>query len=310
MPTWLKKHGRLLGNITFFALIVVFLTLYLRDFDYDQLNGIELRLEYLTVAVLSGLAFRFWGVVVWTKILENLGAERLPNFRTMASVYGKAWMGRYIPGKVVWIAGKVLFATKYGISKSRLGSSSILEAIIQIVAIYAISLVFLLLDPRFDLVTDRLKWSLVIGGAALSVLVIPRVFNWLMGVCLELLGKSSLKGEASISSNAVLTAFKQYGVGYFISGISYFFLTAAIYPIDFNSVFYVMALFNIAGALGIASIITPSGLGVREGTQLLLLVAIMPKEIALVVTALSRLFSVFVDVLFYILTQIKPKETT
>jgi hypothetical protein len=62
--------------------------------------------------------------------------------------------------------------------------------------------------------------------------------------------------------------------------------------------------FNLAGAVGILSIFAPSGLGVRESVQLLLLPLVMPAEVGLVVTIAARLWSIAVDVAFYAITRV------
>ena len=53
----------------------------------------------------------------------------------------------------------------------------------------------------------------------------------------------------------------------------------------------------LAGAIGILSLFAPSGLGVREAIQLLLLPRVIPAEIALVVTVAARIWSIAVDAL-------------
>jgi uncharacterized membrane protein YbhN (UPF0104 family) len=109
--------------------------------------------------------------------------------------------------------------------------------------------------------------------------------------------------DLSINHRAVLSGLSLYGVGYFISGASQYLLARSILPVAWDDFFFVVAAFNIAGAVGMASVVTPSGLGVREGVLLILLPVVMPREAALVVTAASRLWSIIVDLAFFAITQ-------
>ncbi len=294
-------------NVLFLGLITVFIFWYVRDFDFDQIRGESIRPGYIVAASLVALAFRYWGVFIWQTILLDLGATKLPGFAGLSKVYAKAWLGRYIPGKVTWIAGKVYFASEHGISKRKLAVSSILEALTQIIAIFALSLIFLAFDDRFAEVDGNIRLAMLVIGGAMSLSIIPSVFNWLVRIMMKVLRRKGAE-DVSISGRTVTKAFALYMVGYFISGLSYFFFTKAFFPVEASDTLFVIATFNIAGAIGIASIVTPSGLGVREGVQLLLLPAIMPKEMALVITAASRLWSVAIDVLFFFVSNFRKNR--
>lgn len=291
-------------SVALYGLIAIFLIRYLRTLDYDRIRDLSISYKWAIVATAVSLAFRYWGVFIWRVILSTLGAVDLPRFTILALVYAKAWLGRYVPGTVTWIAGKVFLASSHGISRRRLLVASVLEGAMHVIAILAISLVFLGIDERLDVVPTPARLTLLALGLALSVVLIPRVFNRLTVLMLRVTRRENLApGDLTINGRTVANAFGLYGIGYFISGASHFFWARAIYPLGFDDFFFTVAAFNIAGAIGILSIVTPSGLGVREGVLLVLLPVIMPKEAALVLTASSRLWSVVVDLLFVAIAQ-------
>lgn len=111
-------------SLLFLIAIIVFLILYLKGTDLSQLRHLHIRWLWVLVGSAWGLVFRYWAVFIWRVILRALGSPSLPNFRLMTYVFAKAWMARYIPGTITWIAGKVYMAASYGISKSRLAVSS------------------------------------------------------------------------------------------------------------------------------------------------------------------------------------------
>jgi glycosyltransferase 2 family protein len=299
-----KLHKRLLG-FSFFLLVIVFLALYMRGIDYDQIRALSIDWPLLLLATIISLGFRYWGVFIWRTILQDLGSRQLPPFRQLAAVYSKAWMGRYIPGTVTWIAGKIYLASSIGISKSRLTVASLLEAAVQIVAITTVSLFLVGFDPRTNVIAPELKALLVAGAVCLLISLHPAIFNRVIRFVFQKIRKKEAYSELATNKKTVVRSFVLYSVGSFLSGTSYFFMTQAIdSSTSWQLYFYLVGAYNLAGVIGMATPLVPSGLGVREGAQLILLNVVFPKEIALALTVFSRLWSVLVDLLFYASAQI------
>ena len=77
------------------------------------------------------------------------------------------------------------------------------------------------------------------------------------------------------------------------------FLAAAVDPVALNDPLFIWGTYCLAGALGMAFVFTPSGLGAREAVQLPLFSLVFSPEVALAVVVISRLAEVVLDVLFY-----------
>lgn len=296
----LRRVPRRVLGLAFFAAVVVFFVLYLRSVDWQRLAHLHIGWEYLAAATVFAVAFRYWGIMIWRFILRDLGAERLPNFIILSNVYARAWMGRYIPGGVTWIAGKVYMASSHGISKSRLAVSSLLEGGMQIIAVMVVSLLLLGFDARLNIIPVQYKLLMIVFAALLLVMLTPAIFNRLMRLAYFVVKKKAPHQELLINGKAVLRSFVLYAAGSFILGLAEFFVTRTIDPgLSWHDFWFVVGAFNLAGALGMIAIGVPSGIGVRDGAVLLLLSAIMPKELALAVTVSSRLWSAFSDVVFF-----------
>lgn len=294
-----KIPPRVIGA-AFFVCVVFFFALYLHSIDWGRLAQLHIGWEYLIAATVFAVAFRYWGVIIWRYILADLGATGLPGFTTLANVYAKSWMGRYIPGTVTWIAGKVYMASAHGISKSRLAVSSLLEGGMQIIAILVVAMILLGLDPRLDVLPAVYKLLMFACAGVLLLILTPAIFNRIMRLAFFIVKRRQPHDELLINSKAVLRAFVLYAIGGFILGIAEFFVTRTVDPgIAWHDFWFVVGAFNLAGALGMLAIGVPSGIGVRDGAILVLLSVIMPKEIALVVTVSSRLWSSLSDVIFF-----------
>lgn len=298
------RRDRLI-SFGFFIVIVIFFALFLKDVDYSSLATISVSWPMVGLASVLGLGFRYWGVLVWRIILRDLGSHDLPSFATLSKVYAKAWLARYVPGTVAWIASKVYMANKHGISKSRLAVSSLLEGAMQVVAISTVSILILSFDSRLEVISTPIRLLLLLVGLSLFVLISPPIFNRLANKAYKLLRKEEASSELQINKRAAGRSFMLYTIGAFITGTSYFLLTVAINPdIRMEHYFFIVGTFNLAGAMGMATPFLPSGLGIRDGVQLVLLSIIMPKETAIIVTVASRLWSALIDIVFYVSAKI------
>jgi uncharacterized membrane protein YbhN (UPF0104 family) len=287
--------------LIFYALLVIFLVLYLHDLDWAKLKHVHVSWWYVAVASVAGLAARYWQVVVWLNILHNLGAKGLkPHRRHLAYVYAKSWMGRYIPGTAPWILGKVYFASKHGIPKEKLGVSSLLEGALEIVTLLVLSFLMLLSDTRFDVINGSTRIFMAVAIAVCVIAMVPAVFNRLVSFAYRLLRRKTLATEHLASPKTILSGAGLYVISSILSGLSLFFIAKCVYlPLSYHDILFVMGASNLAGALGMLAIFAPSGIGVREGVQLVLLSALMPKSIALVIVVVSRLWSVAMDFAFF-----------
>lgn len=286
----------------FYLVLLVFLYNYIQSIDFDQLANIEANLLLLALASLLSLSYRYWGAVIWLVLLRDLGAK-ITNYRLLFYVYAKSWLGRYLPGKVTWILGRIYFASEQGVSKSSLAMSATIESGLQVAVTMALSLLFLSLDSRFDVISGQLRIAMLVGAFALLIILSPKLFNLIFKFIYLQVKKQQL--TLSITNTTLAKGVLFYVVSYLISGAAYFLFAKAIYSeLDLSSMLYIIGAFNLAGVIGILAFFAPSGLGVREGIQLLLLSAIMPNEIALVLTIASRLWAVVIDFIFFSCTYI------
>src|SRR5690348_13465250 len=105
-PRFRKAANRVIP-VVFYALLLIFLALYLRSIDFSQLAHLQLNWWYLGLASVLALTKNFVGTFTWFVILRSLGARDLHLQRPLVYVYAKAWLGRYIPGTAPWILGKI-----------------------------------------------------------------------------------------------------------------------------------------------------------------------------------------------------------
>ena len=297
----MRRVLRIAIPAAFYLALVIFLAYYLTTIDWDTIANIRFDWWFMIVASVLGLTSRYWGAWIWIVILRSLGAKRARFSTVLVAVYAKSWLGRYIPGTAPWILGKIYFASREGISRNKLAVSSLLEAALQIVVQVAIALALLLFDPRVgEVITSELRVLMLLALVGCVIAVFPPVFNRLMAMAYRLLKKGTLDREHYAGWGTIGSGAGLYVVGTLLNGLSLFFIAKSTFPaLEYDLVWFVMGAATLAGVAGMLAIFIPSGLGVREGIQTVLLALVMPVEIALVIAVVSRLWSVAIDLVFF-----------
>lgn len=296
----IRKWAQLVIPPTFYVLLVAFLVLYLRSIDFSKLAHLHISWGYLVLASALGLIKNYVGTFTWFVILRSLGARDLRVQKQLIYVYAKAWMGRYIPGTAPWILGKIYFASQHGVSKQKLAVSSLLEGGLQIVTMLVFALALLVFDRRLDVLGDGFKALMVAVAVVGIVAILPPVYNRIVGLAYKVLRRKTIDAENRATTRTIAQGASLYLADALINGLSLFFIAKAVDPgLAYSNIVFAMGAGSLAGAASMLAIFAPSGLGVREGIQLVLFSLIMPRELALAVTIVTRLWSVGIDFAFF-----------
>jgi uncharacterized membrane protein YbhN (UPF0104 family) len=168
----------------------------------------------------------------------------------------------------------------------------------------AVAFSMLIFDSRLNVINLTMK---LLMGAVLSICLIsitPPVFNRLISFAYKVIRKKNLEREHLASGKTIGKGASLYVVGALCNGLSLFFIAKAVDPsLSYHNLAFVMGAGNLAAAASMLAVFAPSGIGVREGIQLVLLSVIMPKELALLVVIMTRLWSVSMDFIFFALSK-------
>lgn len=311
----IKSASNIIFPVVFYLFLGLFLLFYLRSIDLDKIWGVNFIWFYVFVASIFGLASRYWAIFIWFVLLKGLGAKGLAKSKgQLIYVYAKSWLGRYIPGTAPWILGKIYFASKHGVSKNKLAVSSLLEGALQVSVVMAVAMVMLVFDHRLDVIDVWLKVAMVGVLVVCIICILPSIFNRIIAMAYRLLKKKEIDKEHLADGKTIAKGVLMFVVTAVTSGLSLFFIAKAVDPnLSYHNIWFVMGAGNLAAAASMLAIFAPSGLGVREGIQLVLFSLIMPKELALVVVVVTRLWSVAIDFIFFglsaIISKLIPEKT-
>jgi glycosyltransferase 2 family protein len=293
----MSRGAKLAINISFTAAVLAFCAAYVAKLDWSRLAGLDIGVPYLLLSLAAGVAYLFLSALIWIRMLSRLNPGVRPSWKLL-DVYAKSWMGRYIPGKVTWIAGKIHFASRYGIPASQLGITAFLEAGVQMATQLIISLAIVLLDGHFGVLPYQLRLLTVVAIVGLAVALLPPVFNAVAKLVIRI-AKKKVESNIEVTFSALGEMTALYSVAYLILGTAYFLSLKSFMPDLGISLFaFTTAGISIAGTMGILALFAPSGLGVREGFIVLFLSMAMPAELAVVAALVLRVTNLLMDFAF------------
>jgi len=80
-----------------------------------------------------------------------------------------------------------------------------------------------------------------------------------------------------------------------VKGLGFAFLVSSIFPLSFEHFFFACGVWIFTNVVGMLAVFAPNGLGVREGVLAVMLASIMPMEIAILLSVLSRVWTLVLD---------------
>jgi len=215
-----------------------------------------------------------------------------PSHRRMLSVWGVSLIGRYVPGSVVMVAGRMEMARTYGVSRRATMAAIIYEQVLSVGVAAAVGAAFVLeyghLGPRW------LTW--VVAFLPLGLVILhPRIIGPTLGTALRRLGREPLPQVIHLRRVIVLAAW--YLVAQLVLGVGAWLGIRALGGPAVGSVAFVTGAFLFSFAVSMLVVVVPSGLGIREGVFALALAQHVPGSVAVALAVVSRFEITIVELL-------------
>ncbi len=300
----LKKIGKRALQIGLPVVILAAFLYQIQKWDWKLLFGHanEWNLWLLSIAFLGFVLQEISFGLIWKSILARLG-YRL-NLRLCLRIYLASEFVRYIPGNVWHVLTRILWVSKYGVSRPVAFASMTIELITKLAAgalVFALSLLFW---GDFAMLGSLLHGALfiVVGVAiflALLVVLHPRILNGLLNLALRLLKREPV--TLPLRYHDILLITLAWSGSWLIAGCAFFVLVRALWPaIPLAALPICIGIYAIAWDFGFVTFITPSGLGFRElaiAVLFALALPAVPVGLVAVIALLSRAISTLAEVL-------------
>jgi hypothetical protein len=247
--------------------------------------------------VVAGIAVLFlyllasawaYGVIV-VRLVPDLPLRR----QALLAVWAKSMLGRYVPGNVMMVAGRLELGAELGLPRRVSLAASVYEQVLILGVSAAAGLVFLIAygDPG----ERALLWTTALIPIGLAGLH-PRIFRPLSGTLLRRFGREPL--TVFLSGRQIAGMLAWYVGVVAVQGVAAWLLIRAATGPHIGGPVFVGLAFALAFTVAMVAFIFPSGLGVRDGLFALALAVRLPNPVAIAVAVAFRLVGTLAEVTF------------
>ena len=209
-----------------------------------------------------------------------------------ARIWFAANLARYVPGNVWSFVGAVELARREGVPRRTTLAVMGLAQLLSVGTALLVGLPVLVADQA------RLGWAAALGGLAVGLAgVLAVALRHRLAALLRRRYPEVEPGDLAPSPAAAALLAAGYALYWVVTGLAFAALVRSLHPLAVADVPLTVAAYAAAYAIGFLALVTPAGLGVREGVLAVALAQIMPVGAALAVALLSRLWMMLVELL-------------
>lgn len=278
--------------LSIIALFFVFKLLFTQTGEVD-LSSISVNYGSLLLSIVFFITYFFLRSTSWLKILHLQG--HYPSFKTSAYFWGISELKRYVPGNIWSFVGRSVLFTNIGMTKKELFTAFLLEGEALTIASFVLSLFAVSFTTEQILFFPALSF-LIYSGIFLSTVAFVFQKELLEPLTRKIPYIHHAISPFTWKSHLSLLFWNLLSFTFFALG--YYFSISSIIILPFTKIVQISSFFVMAYVIGYLSFLTPSGLGVREGTIALGLVSFATKQLAGYAALLSRVVLIFSELIF------------
>jgi hypothetical protein len=264
-------------------------------------DGASLHVDWALVAIGSiplaiGVALQ---AVVWTYFARRLAEKQLP-FGPSVALYMESMLARYLPGKVGLVVVRVAGGPSIGMSGKLVAVSILLEMLSFTAVGGMVGSLALAVSPNRDAIVGALGswvWVLVAGFTFSLVVLLATDRKHLPVRVKKFLG---VEGTTGVLLPWWLPIAH---VGYWSTWVIHGYLTTMAVGAPSGLALAAAGLYALAVLAGFLAVVAPAGAGVREAVISLALAPVVGSAAALAAVVISRIGSVIMDVVVWLLSR-------
>jgi len=275
------------------AVISLFFILKLIYSNSSSLFKIQsLDLNSLILSFVFFLLYFIFRGLLWNEIVKEKGNNL--SFKKTFYFWEVSEIKRYTPGNIWSFVSRASLFSKDNLDNKQIFSGLITEAVLTILASFFLSFFYIsqILKNYF---LSNLLFFFVLVSALIFILLSKINFKLFEKLKLNFI-KSSISPSKNISIN-----IKFYFIAiaaFFMYSIATFFGANSVFHLDLRHFVEFSSLFAFAFLIGYLSIITPMGLGVREGVVTVGLSSFVSLPTAGLISIFTRVLFIISEVIF------------
>ena len=223
-------------------------------------------------------------IALWCVCLRSLDGRL--SFRQASLIWFLSNAVRYIPGNVWQFIGMATLAAEEDVPAEATLTSIVVHQALSATAVVTLGAGYLAWTGRGE------TWHLALPGAALAAIVAVGLRSrWVergLNLGLRVLKRPPLRLTLTTPQLALMLA--GYGGAWILAGLGFAALVRALTPAPWALTPHLTASFIIAYFIGYISLLTPSGLGVREGAMVWLLSGFLAAPLPTIAALLGRVW--------------------
>lgn len=257
---------------------------------WSTIRAYEWDLDPLPFAagVLVLLAFYAMSGAGFVAILGAMGPT--PGRRTTMRIWAVSLLGRYVPGNVLMVVGRVVLLHERGVSRRVSLAATVYEQALALVAGAAGGVLYLALAGG-----GAATWLVAVIPLGL-VLLHPRIFGPVSAWALRLAKREPL--PILIGGRRIAGLAAWYLLTAAVAGLGVWLCIRGAAGADAGDPIEIGSAFLLSFALSMVAFIFPSGLGVREGVFAVALAQDLPSGVAVALAVGVRLVLTLVELVF------------
>lgn len=282
---------RRLGGLVAGVLVLGFLAWALIDgwssvaeYDWDVSVGV------LALGCLVLLAFYLASGLGYVGILDRLHSPGIPP-RASLSIWARSLLGRYVPGNVLMVLGRVVLSHERGVPRRAALAATVYEQLLTLGVAAAGAVAFIAV---YDGGGARI-WLLALVPLGLLALH-PRIFGPLSTYALRAAKRDPL--PRLIPPGPLFGLLAWYALTAGLLGTGIWLLVRSAAGAEAGSPAFVGLAFLLSFAVSMLAFIFPSGLGVREGAFAIALSQNLPVSVAVALSVGVRVMLTMLEMVF------------
>ncbi len=299
----------------FLALALIFIVLLLRS-QWQELSQYHWQINPLWLVASAGFLLAAWSleIQIWRQLLAVVGAS-LPYWPAVR-VWFLSAVVRYVPGNIWQPLSMTLQCRRRGIVPAATLTSVAFYQILVLLAVTPIAALYFGVSGDWGLLTDLLQaWTpWLVAAGLLPVLLFVARPSWLIELVNWLLAKFHRPPlAAGLTRSSAVWLLLLAVLDWLLWGACFACLTFALQAYSPGQMLqlapHLIAVYAVAYAIGLVSLITPSGLGVREGAFYLLLAPLLGGAAVTVAALAMRLWTTLGELIVAGICLLFPQKT-
>lgn len=302
----LKKIILNIIKITLFLLVIWYIyTNIAKNIEkIKEINFKNYDPKFMFFFVITLFISLIYPVFVWKYLLRSMG-EKI-NTLSALRIWFVSNLGRYVPGKVLQIAGLVYLANKEGVSKSKAIQSVLYSQITANGLGLFMGLGLLLLKSNSIKFPNSFHLTLILIALFIFLLWIPSFLMKSSNFVLEKFKKQTI--EQSLCRRNYMIYLSLQIINWILMSISFILFVNSYTGLSIKNNPETLFILPLSWTIGLIALFAPGGIGVREGAMSYWLSNFIPIEFALVLPWIYRIMNTIVEIILTLIFAVSYKK--